>query len=115
MTTNEAATAPADQGDAYELDGNTLGENPGDEGLPGINAFSDGRPNLNSEDPNVVNGDVDAPDNLRTRVSRERPDVDDLDPAADRDTALEQAEAGLDPTDSDVVIAPEEAALHVET
>lgn len=58
---------------ADSLDGDVLGEIPGDDRLPGVNDFTD-RTILNSEDPAMIMGGSETADNLETRVLREVPD-----------------------------------------
>lgn len=65
--------SPANQADS--LDGEVLGEKPGDDGLPGVNSFTD-RTILNSEDPAVIMGGSETVDDLRTRTWREVPEIE---------------------------------------
>lgn len=113
---------------AEQLDGNVLGEKPGDDTLPGVNQFVERRP-LHSEDPALLMGGSETEDDLRTREWRERDDLAADDPAASGDhhaadllnpdeggAAAVDDEAQLiaheqEPTSPDV--APEVDAIHL--
>jgi hypothetical protein len=62
---------PASSADS--LDGDVLGEEPGDHGLPGVNQFTD-RTILNSEDPAIIMGGSETVDDLETGAWREVPE-----------------------------------------
>jgi hypothetical protein len=70
-----ADNTPANSADS--LDGDVLGEEPGDHGLPGVNQFTD-RTILNSEDPAIIMGGSEIVDDMKTRVWREMPDEIDV-------------------------------------
>ncbi len=121
-----------EQEQAERLDGDVLGDDPAvdrDE-YPDLDQEGDLGP-MNSEDPNVLaGGDLDAPDDERTRVWREEPDIAEEPPQepgvaliddhvlGDEPTAdFEDVESELtgdlgDPDDAE--LSPEEAAVHIE-
>lgn len=118
-----ADNTPANSADS--LDGEVLGEKPGDNRLPGLNDFTD-RTILNSEDPAVIMGGSETRDDLKTRAWREVPeDVDMTEVSGSRLNELTPND-GLGPTladDEKSLVADqhhafepssEEAAIQVE-
>lgn len=121
------------ENDAEALDGDVLGEQPGDEGLPGVNAFTDDPHMLNAEDPSLTDDGEVVEDSALTRAWREQPDFGEApEPGADVDDTglrLDEPQPGVDESVPDLVdvepeavadgfevddASAEEAALHVE-
>lgn len=114
-----------EQDKAEALDGNALGEQPGDPGLPGVNDFTD-QSAMHSEDPALLMGGSETQDEIHTREWREQPEVGESTPA---DTGYRLVEEATDvPTladgEKDAVadafrpqdgeLSAEEAAIHLE-
>ncbi len=107
-----ADETPANSADS--LDGEVLGEKPGDDGLPGANQFTD-RTILNSEDPAIIMGGSETMDDMDTRVWREVPEV--IDVAEDGGFRLIEPRSGAGdgpiPADQEaLLVGEEEAARH---
>jgi hypothetical protein len=102
--------------DAEFLDGDALGEEPGDEQLPGTEGFPPERP-LGVDDPSRESDDDFATRELRRDVGSEHPAdtfvlVDPESSEGLMDTESQEIASAVDAADTDV--SPEEAALHIE-
>jgi hypothetical protein len=101
--------------DAEFLDGDALGEEPGDQQLPGAEGFPPDRP-VGVDDPSRATSDDVSTRELRRDVpSQEPPDAFVL-LAPDSseglmDTESQEIASAVDAVDSD--LSPEEAALHI--
>ncbi len=98
-----------------QLDGEVLGEQPGDPDRPGVGAYPPDRP-LGVEDPSLFDeDDLETRAVLRRRVEGERPgDVALVDPAPVDGTGHDETLVGegTEPVSTDDLSA-EEAAVHV--
>jgi hypothetical protein len=104
-----------DSRDDFEfLDGDELGEEPGDPDLPGTHDYPPDRA-LGVDDPSI-----DTPDDVRTRELRRDVESDDDSPgfvlvAPDAEGGLDEEaqEIGVAVDATGVELSPEESALHV--
>lgn len=88
------------ENEADALDGDVLGEKPGDDDLPGVNAFTDDPHMLNAEDPSLTDDGQVIDDDVISREWREQPDFGEPPrPGPDRDEKgirLQESDAALD-------------------